>query len=89
MGNRIPQSKTKFIEATRQALSTANFPAKDYAGHSFTIGAATTAATAGLEDSTIQTLGRWKSSSYKLYIRTSPQQLAAVSAALPRYSVYP
>ena len=66
--NRIPLSKTKFVDATRQALSAANLPAKDYAGHSFRLGAATTAATAGLEDSTIQTLGRWKSTSYQLYI---------------------
>ena len=85
--NRIPLSKTKFVDATRQALSAANLPAKDYAGHSFRIGAATTAATAGLEDSTIQTLGRWKSTSYQLYIRTSPQQLATVSAALSRCSI--
>ena len=85
--NRIPLSKTKFVDATRQALSAANLPAKDYVGHSFRIGAATTAATAGLEDSTIQTLGRWKSTSYQLYIRTSLQQLATVSAALSRCSI--
>ena len=85
--NRIPLSKTKFADATRQALSAANLPAKDYAGHSFRMGAATTAATAGLEDSTIQTLGRWKSTSYQLYIRTSPQQLATASAALSRCSI--
>ena len=49
--NRIPLSKTKFVEAIRRALTAANLPAKDYAGHSFRIGAATTAASAGLEDS--------------------------------------
>ena len=54
-----PCQKTKFVEATRQALSAAQLPAKDYAGHSFRIGAATTAAMSGLEDSTIQTLGWW------------------------------
>jgi len=79
--NQIPLSKTK---ATRQALSAANLPAKDCAGHSFRIGAAATAETVGLEDSTIKMLGRWKSSSYQLYIRTSPQQLAAVLPALSR-----
>ena len=56
-------SISKFVDATHQALSAAHLPAKDYAGHSFR-----TAAMSGLEDSTIQTLGRWKSSSYQLYI---------------------
>ena len=70
--NGTPLSETKFVEATRQALSAAQLPAKDYAGHSFRIGAATTAAMSDLEDSTIQTLGRWKSSSYQLYIRSNP-----------------
>ena len=82
--NKTPLSKPKFIEATREALISAHLPAKDYAGHSFRIGAATTAAAAGLEDSAIQTLGHWKSSSYQLYIRTSPQQLAAVSPVMSR-----
>ena len=85
--NRIPLSKTKFVEAIRRALTAANLPAKDYAGHSFRIGAATTAASAGLEDSTIQTLGRWKSASFQLYIRTSPQQLAGVSKTLSKCTI--
>jgi len=28
--NRVPLSKTKFVEAVRQALTTAGLPAKDY-----------------------------------------------------------
>ena len=59
-------------------------PAEKFAGHSFRIGAATTAASAGLEDSTIQTLGRWKSSSYLLYIGLEPRRLAGVSATLAK-----
>ena len=77
-----PLSKTKFVEAVRQAMSAAHLPAQDYAGHSFRIGAATTAAMAGVQDSTIQTLGRWKSASYLLYVRMDPRQLASLSSSL-------
>ena len=82
--NRVPMSKTKFVEAVCQALTAASLPAKDYSGHSFRIGAATTAATAGLEDSSIQTLGRWRNSAYQLYIRISPQHLTAMAFTLFR-----
>ena len=77
-----PLSRTRFVAEVRKALSQANLPASSFAGHSFRIGAATTAASAGVEDSTIQTLGRWKSDSYLLYVRLEPHRLAAVSATL-------
>lgn len=44
----------------------------NYSGHSFRRGAATSAKEAGLLDSEIQLLGRWKSDSYRLYIQTHP-----------------
>ena len=62
----------------------ANLPADKYAGHSFRIGAATTAASAGIEDSTIQTLGRWQSSSYLLYVKLDPCHMASLSSTLAK-----
>ena len=47
-----------------------------------TTGAATTASQQGLEDSLIQTLGRWRSEAYKIYIKLPRAQLASVSRAL-------
>ena len=61
----VPLSKASFVKHVRAALEEAGLPAKDYAGHSFRIGAATTAAVAGIEDSAIQTLGWWESSAFK------------------------
>lgn len=77
-----PLSKSSFVKSVRSALTTANLPADNFAGHSFRIGAATTAASAGICDSSIQSLGRWKSNAYLLYIRTEPQKLARVSASM-------
>ena len=76
-----PLSKSNFVDKVRSPLTTANLPADNFAGHSFRIGAATTAASAGICESSIQSLGRWKSNAYLLYIRTAPQQWARVSAS--------
>ena len=46
------------------------------------IGAATAAAEAGLQDSTIQMLGRWSSAAFLSYIRTLGSQLAAFTSSL-------
>ena len=53
-----------------------------YASHSFRIGAATSAAEAGLPPWLIQTLGRWSSNCYTLYIRTPPSVLQKVPGLL-------
>ena len=78
----ISLSKSKFVEHVRDGLKKAELPASDYSGHSFRIGAATTVAVMDLEDSAIQTLGRWESSSYKRYIRQDPHFLASLSPTL-------
>ena len=84
----LPLTKSRFVSEVRKALSAANLPAANFAGYQrlhvtlTLIGAATTAATAGLEDLAIQTLGRWQSFSYLLYICLELQRLASVSATL-------
>lgn len=82
-----PLTKAKFVSAVRSAMMEAKLPASDYTGHSFRIGAATTAAAAGLDDSIIQTLGRWKSSAYLLYVKIDPQRLASVSNTLSNCNI--
>ena len=69
----IPLSKSSFVKHVRAVLEEAGLPAKDYGGHSFKIGATTTAAVAGLEDSAIWTLGQWESCAFKRYIRLDPK----------------
>ena len=78
-------SKRRLIHAVHEALNASGADPAALAqltGHSFRIGAATTAARVGMEDSLIQTLGRWRSSAYQRYIRTPGSTLASVSARL-------
>ena len=79
-----PLSKSKFLDHVCRALLLANIPAHLYIGHCFRIGTATTAVSAGITDSTIQTLGQWKSSAYLLYVRLSPSHLANLSSTMAR-----
>ena len=53
-----------------------------YTSHSFRIGAASTAAAAGIPDWKVQALGRWNSQCYLRYIRVSPEGPDGVAAAM-------
>ena len=75
---KIPLTKSDFISNFRSVLDSIGLPAADYAGHSFRIGAATSAALAGVEDSTIQLLGQWQSAAFLRYMRTPHEWLAAI-----------
>ena len=77
-----PLTKSGFVTELRGILLSLGIPQHHYAGHRFRIGAATSAALAGVEDSTIQLLGRWHSAAFLHYIRTPQEQLAALSTVL-------
>ena len=74
-----PLTRPRLVTAIRTALEAAGF---NFAGHSFQIGAATTAAACGVPVDVIKTLGRWKSQAYQLYVRLPKSQLAAISQKL-------
>ena len=76
-------SVTKLL---RDSACSAGLPYRSPKGHSFRIGAASTAAAAGSPDWLIKVLGRWSSDCYQLYIRTPESVLLS---AVPRMaSVY-
>ena len=79
-----PLTRDKLVTAVRKALTKAGLDHSGYSGHSFRIGAATSAARAGLSDSLIKMLGRWESAAYQRYIQTPRGSLAAVSSQLAR-----
>ena len=66
------------VDVTTTLLHDTNAVSSNYASHSFRIGAATTAAAAGLPPAVIKTLGRWKSNAYETYIQYPPSELQAV-----------
>ena len=54
-------TRSRLVTAIREALAKAGLKPEEFAGHSFRIGAATTAAACGLPVDLIKMLGRWRS----------------------------
>ena len=75
-------TRERFIAKVREVLQQIGIDQTKYCGHSFRIGAATTAAKKGIQDSLKKTLGRWESVAYQLYVRTPHEQLVTVAATL-------
>ena len=75
-------TRCRFVVLVREALATARVDQRKYSGHSFRIGAATTAAAKGVEDSIIKTLGRWESAAYLQYVRIPRCQVTWYSEVL-------
>ena len=77
-----PLKRRVFTASVQQALTSSGLIGTQFNGHSFRIGAATTASAVGLPDSTIKSLGRWSSDAFQGYIRPSPGDLAGVASLL-------
>ena len=69
-------------ELAKEALAMTGVDNTKYLGHSFRIGAATTAAACGIQDSLIKTLGHWENAAHTLYIWTPCEALCNVSQKL-------
>ena len=81
----LPLTRCRLTSKVRSLLLQAGVSnANQYAGHSFRIGAATTAAACDIPEWKIRMMGRWQSDSVLRYIRTNPTELTSVSAILAR-----
>ena len=65
----LPLTRETLVAWLKSALARLGIEG-NYSGHSFRIGAANTAATVGIPDHLIKTMGRWLSDAYQLYIHT-------------------
>ena len=79
-----PLTKTALVSETRTLLSRSGLNSSLYAGHSYRIGAATTAASVGLPAWLIKTMSRWSSDCYARYVRVPHSVLSDVSKTLAR-----
>ena len=79
-GRFSPLTRIKLNATLRYLLCQAGVDQHNYSSHSFRIGAATTAAAAGLPVWLIKTLGRWSSNAYQSYIRCP----IAITSSVPK-----
>lgn len=80
--NGTPLTKQKFISLVRAALRHSGIDPSPYKGHSFRIGAATTAAAYGIHESIIKQMGRWASSAYQTYVQVPTSNLIQITNRL-------
>ena len=76
-----PLTRQQLSSMVQSILHTAGYTGS-YSGHSFRIGAATTAADRRVADHLIKTLDRWSSDAYQIYIRTPVSSIVHVSRQL-------
>ena len=71
-----------YVSNTKQVLARLGFNTSFYNGHSYRVGAASSAASCRLEDHLIRTLGRWSSDCYRTYIHTPDHVIQNAQAAI-------
>ena len=71
-----------FITSLKHILDICGFNSNIYNGHSFSIGASTSAGSVNIQEHLIKILGRWSSDSYCRYIRTSKETIQKAQRAL-------
>ena len=81
-------TRKSVVSFLRDAARQAGLPYSSLKGHSFRIGAASTAAAAGLPHWLIKVLGRWSSDCYQLYIHTPQNVLMSVAPRIARVTSY-
>ncbi|XP_044158602.1 uncharacterized protein LOC122944427 isoform X1 [Bufo gargarizans] len=64
-----PLTKFQFASVLRKCLAQLGFDPGEFGTHSFRIGAATEAARAGLSESEVMRIGRWRSACFARYVR--------------------
>jgi hypothetical protein len=77
-------SRNVFIQKVKVLLNNLGLESEHYNGHSFRIGAATTASNVRLEDHLLKTLGRWSSDCYTTYIHTPLQVIRDAQIAMSK-----
>ena len=78
-----PLTRADFVKEVQKLLVSARLSnVTQYSGHSFRIGAATTAAAAGTPEWLVRAMGRWKSDAVLRYIRTEPDTLRSIARRL-------
>ena len=82
LSNGKPLDKSLLVSTLKSWCSSLGIDCSKYNGHSFRIGGATSLAAANVPDSVIQTLGRWKSDCFKLYVRLPQHELHAYSGIM-------
>ena len=81
-------TRKSVVSLLRDVARQAGLPYSSLKGYSFRIGAASTAAAAGLPDWLIKALGRWSSDCYQLHIHTPQNVLMSAAPRMARVTSY-